>query len=771
MPSLFYEYRNLRLNITLLELSSLLNGDLQSSREEEVVDAVLYDSRLVQSGERGVFFALKGKFRNGAKFIEDAYSKGVRSFVVQQFPSEPLPDASYIKVEDTLTALYALAVWHRQKFDIPVLLVAGTHGKTSVKEWLSVLLNERYAIVKSPKSYNSKLGLALSILELHEKAELGIFEVSISDPSEGAFFNKIIKPSYGILTFVGKKFDDRFKNPRDKIQEYADLFNGTDYVFLSSSEEDVVKNQGLNIHAIKESDFLKELEVLELDQEVRKKNAALCLGISSFLEGKTTLSKEDLPEVAMRLETYEGIQNAFIINDTYSLDKESLEASLQYQLSISSGRKKIVLLPNDETLNNREITSLFEYYKTDEFYFVDSLEETTCDISNAVVLIKGNKGTGMNQIANQLRLKRHKTEIEVNLSAARKNLHTIKDRLEEDVKCLVMVKANAYGTGLNKMANHFEQLGVDYLGVAYTDEGIALRQHGITCPILVMNAGINDFHDCIDFELEPAVYSLSILDELIKELIAQDKKKFPIHLKLDTGMKRLGIDNSEINDFIDVLKSQPEIGLKGVFSHFSESDKVEDKAFTLTQIERFKNACTMLEERISEPFIRHLSNSEGVLNYPSAQFDMVRLGIVVYGVSTNRLIAKQLLPVIAWKSRVSQVKNIQKGESVGYGRSYVADKEMKIAIIPVGYADGFRRSLGNGKGSVYINGSRFYTVGNVCMDMIMIDISSEEIRVGDVVEIIGEKQSLLDFSELLDTIPYEVLTSLSNRVHRNYVIT
>jgi alanine racemase len=760
----------LKINITLRKLAQVIQGDISGPIKEVIIHSVAYDSRLVQSGENKVFFALNGKFRNGSDFISDAYSKGIRVFVVEQIPNEQKNDAAYIKVKNPLASLLTLAKWHRNQFDIPIITIAGTHGKTSVKEWLCILLNEKYNIVKSPKSYNSKLGLALSMLELHDDAELGLFEVSVSEPGEGKQFNELLNPSYGVLTFVGEKFDENFDSSQKK-DEYIHLFQGAECVFSDRTSAELINKQELNIHVIDPNEFHDEVENLRFNEEAKKNNAVLCLGISKFLDGRSTVHKDELPEVAMRLETYEGVQNSFIVNDTYSLDKESLEASLQYQLSISSGKKKIVLLPKDDSLNTPEIVALLEHYKTDEFYFIDCLEDVTCDLSNSIVLVKGSKGSNMNQIANQLKLKRHKTEIEVNLSAVRKNLHLIKDRLSENVKCLVMVKANAYGTGLIKMAKHVEQLGVDYLGVAYTDEGVTLRQNGIQCPVLVMNAGTNDFQECIDYNLEPAIYSMSILDELIKDLIAQNKRGFPIHLKLDTGMKRLGIDVSEINDFIDVLKSQPEIALKGVFSHFSESYNLKDRTYTLSQIEIFKNACLILAERVSEPFIRHIANSEGVLNYPDAQFDMVRLGILVYGVSSNSKVEKQLLPVIAWNSRVSQLKKVQKGESIGYGRSYIAEKEMKIAIIPVGYADGYRRSLGNGKGSVYINGHKFYTIGNVCMDMIMIDISNEEVHSGDLVEIIGENQSLVQFSELLDTIPYEVLTSLSNRVHRNYIIS
>jgi len=769
VSGLFYEYRILKINITLEKLAQIIHGEINGAIKDASVHSVAYDTRLIQSGEHKAFFALKGKFRKGSDFVSEAYSKGVRVFVLEQAPDEQKNDAVYIKVKNSLDSLLTLAKWHRNKFDIPVVAIAGTHGKTTVKEWLGILLSEKYRVVKSPKSYNSKLGLALSMLELNHDSEFGLFEVSITEPGEGKVFQEILNPSYGILTHAGDKFDYNFESKRDKLGEYVSLFKNTKKVFFESDLYAELFNN-YSHQNIQVSDFKMELDRLEFKQAVKKINASICLCVASYFKVHVELEKGSLPDLAMRLESYEGIENTTIINDTYSLDAESLETSLQYLSTLGQTKKRIVLLPKGDMANKSETLDLVKQYQIDEHHFIESKDDIDFPISNSVILVKGGKDTNMNRIAGQLKLKHHRTKIEINLSAIRKNIHLVKDRLSGDTKCLIMVKANAYGTGLIKVGQYNEQIGADYLGVAYTDEGVDLRKNGVKCPILVMNAGVDDFQECIDNQLEPSIYSLSILDEFVKILIANKIKGFPIHLKIDTGMKRLGLHENEIELFISLLNSQPEIRLKGVYSHFSESDNIANSEFTEGQLKSFLNTCSVLSERTSASFIRHISNSDGVINFPESQLDMVRLGLVAYGISNNPKIKKELTPVIKWSSQVAQVKNVKKGESIGYGRSYVAEKEMKIAIIPVGYADGYRRSLGNGKGSVYINGHAFYTVGNVCMDMIMIDISNEAIHVGDLVEIIGENQNLIQLSQLLDTIPYEVLTSLSNRVHRNYII-
>ena len=759
----------MKIDITSSELAKIVGGKIKTSTVDINIDAVVYDSRRITSGQNKVFFALKGAFRSGMSFINEAYDKGVRVFVLPEKTDQQKEDAVYIYVSDTLSALMELAKWHRNSYNIPVIGVAGSHGKTIVKEWLGLLLNEKFKVVKSPKSYNSKLGLALSILELHEEAEVGVFEVSLTEPGEGDLFRELLKPTIVGLTSILKKSIGSINAEKDLLDEYAHFCSESKHVFYPSGFgfESI---QHDNHVALELNKFKEQLEFLNFNQDIKKANATLCLGISDFMGVQASMRKDLFPDLAMRLESYDGIDNSIVINDTYGLDLHSLETSLQYQLSVAQGKRKIVLLPKAGNMDESGTIKVLNRYQPDAFYFIESIDDINFSLNNSIVLVKGGKESFMNKIAGQLKLKRHRTKIEVNLTAIRKNLHLIKSRLEDHTKCLVMVKANAYGSGLIKVGQYIEQLGADYLGVAYTDEGVALRKSGVKCPILVMSAGADDFQDCIDFSLEPSVYSLQILDELVKTLIANKKVAFPIHLKVDTGMKRLGINASQVPQFIEVLKSQPELSLSGIYSHFAESDNTENTSFTNQQIRIFHEVCERVKKRVSEPFIRHISNSAGVYNFPSSQMDMVRLGLVVFGTASDHRVAEDLIPVIKWSSQVSQIKEVEIGDSVGYGRSFIAEKRMKIAIVPVGYADGFRRSLGNGKGFVFIHGHRCPTVGQVCMDMVMIDVSNLNLQVGDTVEIIGENQSLLDFSNLLGTIPYEILTGLSSRVHRNYVV-
>jgi alanine racemase len=375
----------------------------------------------------------------------------------------------------------------------------------------------------------------------------------------------------------------------------------------------------------------------------------------------------------------------------------------------------------------------------------------------------------MQKWAMHLKLRKHKTQIEINLSAVRHNLVEYKESLHKETKILVMVKAQAYGSGLVRIAQFIEKTGVDYLGVAYVDEGVELRKAGVLLPILVMNAEEEAFGDCINYNLEPAIYSFEQLDALLHQLIAQSQEGFPVHLKFDTGMNRLGFLPNEVRKLVDIIRSQPEICIKSVYSHLAESDNKENQRFTLDQIERFSSSCEQIKTAINQPFLRHILNSDGIVNFASNQFDMVRMGIGVFGISTNPVWKKKLQAVIAWKSTISQLKKVSKGQSVGYNRSFIAPTDLTIAVIPVGYGDGYRRSLSNGKGGVFIQGVFCPTVGNVCMDMIMVDVTHVKAKSGDEVEIIGPNQGVEELAIQMGTIPYELLTGISQRVHRSYI--
>jgi alanine racemase len=754
--------------LSIKQFAQIIAVDSISLEPDIFVSGVVYDTRKIFDGNGKVFFALQGKYRDGIAFVEEAYQKGIRVFVLDELPEVLQHDAVYLKVDEPLDALMTLARWHRNQFKIPVIAIIGTHGKTTIKEWLATLLKQNYQLVKSPKSYNSKLGVALSLLGLHEEAEIAVFEASLTHEGDGTLFNELIKPTHSIVGHVGDKYNENFASNKDKAKEYKDFLKDSKVVFSADSKaHNFVTNEQELIKVILED----QTREVGLSQKLKAENAAISKRVASHFE--ITIPKAFVfSDVVMRLETFDGINDSLIINDTYSLDIDSLEAALQYQRSVAKSKRRVLFLPKDlEQTPNHDIKNLINRFHPIDCHYLDSLEIDPEIIQESVVLVKGNHGAFMNSIAHYLKLKHHRTKINVDLSALRKNIHLLKGLLPENTMSLIMVKANAYGTGIIKTASFVEGLGVDYLGVAYTDEGVALRKSGVVCPILVMSPGPDDFQDCISYDLEPSIFSLQLLDDFIKVLILKNRVGFPIHLKIDSGMHRLGISPEDIPSFIDVLNSQPEFYLKGVYSHFSESDNWQERSFTKTQLQVFEHSCATIASYVSYPFLKHIANSAAIINYPEACLDMVRMGLVVYGVTSNTELSQKLKPVIEWRSEVVQVKTLKCGDSIGYNRSFTADVNMEIAVIPVGYGDGFRRSLGAGRGHVFIEGVKCKTLGNICMDMLMVDITGKGILEGTPVEIIGKNQTLANFAAQLDTIPYEVLTSLSSRVHRNYIVS
>ena len=762
----------MKLNLQYTDFCQSISGEHLCGPQHFIIEKVVYDSRKIASSEGQAFFALKGEFRDGNDFLNDAYRKGIRVFVVTEIPNKPHKNAAYILVRDTLASIQYLALQHRKKFNYPVIAITGSNGKTTVKEWLYHLLSDKMRIIRSPKSYNSQLGVALSLLEMHEKADLAIIEAGISRSGEMESLQKMIQPDFGIFTSFGSAHEEGFSSSEEHLEEKLKLFQGCKKTLVSSSIQ-LEKNKLNQINGIliNPVDYAKELAVFPFTDKPSIISGNLALAAAKSL-GKLDLERiKSLPRLAMRMETFEGRDNSIIINDTYNLDLDALEFSLEYQLAISEGKKRIVLVGLDEANKHKEqdLIQILEKFKPDSYQFVFPGQNPKIDVSNAVVLVKGTRKSEMEKLASRLRLKKHKTFVEINLSAIKHNVQIFKSQLNPTTKMLAMVKAQSYGAGLEKIGLYLEKQGIDYLGVAYPDEGVELRKAGVKVPILVMNPVDEGFEDCIKYQLEPSVFSFEQLDELLHELIFQGVQNFPIHLKLDTGMRRLGFDFKELPRLMEVIQAQPEISIKGVYSHLADSDNRRDKRFTDLQIRRFIEACNYISSNYVGKFITHLLNSEGIANFPEAQFNMVRIGIGMYGVSSNPALVKKLRPVISWKSTVSQVKQIQRGESVGYSRSFVADKNMEIAIVPVGYADGFRRSLSNGVGSVVINGQICNVVGRVCMDMIMVDVTKKFVKTGDRVELIGDKITLSQFAEKMQTISYEVLTSISKRVHRTYI--
>ena len=767
----------MKLGISYSELCTAIHGiSLCEENSTLVLESVAYDSRKLIDGNSTIFFALSGEFRDGHTFIESAYSKGIRTFVISKdIPFDKFPDARFIQVKDTLVALQDLAHFHREKFNYPIIAITGSAGKTTVKEWLYHLLSPTLRISRSPKSYNSQLGVALSLLELQKDSDLALIEVGISKPGEMERLAEIVRPTLGVFTSFGRAHEENFQSTQAHINEKLRLFTKVQKTYFPNSIH-LTTEQQEKIHgvALKPENFQKELSLLPFDDKASVNNALVAIALSKLLLENTKLIKEripTLPQLALRMETFEGINGNTIINDTYNLDLDALTHSLEFQLRSAGNRKRVVIIGLDaeNSLLKAELERIVEAFKPDFLYIISQNEQLPQSFENSVILIKGTRKANMQRLAKQFRLKNHKTFVEIDLSAVRKNIMVFKSKLQPETKILAMVKAQSYGSGVEKMAHFLEQQGMDYLGVAYTDEGVELRKQGIKLPILVMNAEEDGFEDCINYQLEPAIFSFNQLDQFIKELIFQGQTDFPIHLKLDTGMKRLGFELQDVPRVCEILQAQPEIRVKSVYSHLADADNRRDKRFSEHQIQRFNQAVYTLSQTLNYTFDRHILNSEGVANYPNAQFEMVRMGIGMYGLSSNPTVKQKLKPVMRWISAISQVKILAKGDSVGYGRTFIAEKETKIAIIPVGYADGFKRSLSNGQGGVFIQDKFCPTVGRVCMDMIMVDVSKLQVKEGDRVEIIGENQTIEKFAENMQTIAYEVMTSISKRVHRVYL--
>ena len=766
----------MKINFSYSEICCITKGRSLTDSSDETIKMVSFDTRKIIQSKNVLFFALKGDFRNGNLFINEAYSKGIRLFVVsEEINCNNYPEASFILVENSLWALQEIAKMHRLKFSYPVVAITGSVGKTMVKEWAYHFLSSKLRVIRSPKSYNSQLGVALSLLELHENCDVALIEVGISKPNEMLRLKEIVQPTLGIFTSFGSAHKENFESQEKHLEEKLILFSECLKTYYHSSIElsarQISAINGIEIYPDILDNYKKNLV---LTDNVSLHNLEIAVQIAhefEVSESQILFKTSSLPKLALRMETFEGVNGNTIINDTYNLDFDALTQSLEYQYSVANKRERVVIigLDDESILKKAEIDKLIAPFHPDKVIYVESDSELD-HLENCVILIKGSRKADMQRVARQYRLKNHKTYLEIDLNAVRHNLSIFKGYLKPKTKILAMVKSNSYGSGTEKMASFYEQQGIDYLGVAYVDEGVELRNQGITLPILVMNAEEDGFENCIAFNLEPAIYSFDQLDQFIKELIFSGKTDYPIHLKVNTGMMRLGFEVSEIGQVIEIIQAQPEVKIKSVYSHLADSDNIADTEFTNIQIKRFEKAWMKIQEHISYPFDRHILNSEGVSRFPNAQYEMVRLGIGMYGYSSNPEFKNKIQAAVNWNSSISQIKTIKKGESVGYSRTFLAENAMQIAIIPVGYADGFRRSLSNGKGSVFIQNKSCKVLGRVCMDMIMVDITDLNCQSGMHVEIIGKNQTMEQFSEQMETIPYEVMTSFSRRVHRVYLM-
>lgn len=803
------------------------------------VSWLLTDSRSLNFPEETLFFALATKRNNGAKYIPELYARGVRNFVVAEENIAPFlekfetcySDVNFLRVVSPLKALQKLAQQHRMEFSCPVIGITGSNGKTIVKEWLHQLLCPSRRVVRSPRSYNSQIGVPLSVWQIDEDTELAIIEAGISEPGEMKSLEHIIRPTIGILTNIGGAHQENFFSMQEKCLEKLSLFSKCDVVIYNGDDEFISScvsksmlpareiawsckdmDRPLFISSIKKGEDSTEISYRYLDMDnsytlpftddASIENSLHCLAAALYL----MLSPEEITEgmarleqVAMRLEVKEGKNGCMIINDSYNSDLVSLEIALNflYRRSMSKKLKRTLILSDIlETGQNtlslyRQVAQLVRNQKIDriigvgeeissaasrfdipsEFFFtteelIKAISRGEIKMENEFILIKGARRFHFDMLTELLEKKVHETILEVNLGAMVENLNHYRSMLKPETKMVCMVKASAYGAGSYEIAKTLQERGVDYLAVAVADEGYGLRKAGITANIMVMNPEMTAFKTMFDQRLEPEVYSFHLLDALIREAEKEGVTHFPIHVKLDTGMHRLGFAPSDMPELIRRLKCQNTVVVRSVFSHFVGSDSAKFDSFTRRQVEFFNKASEELQAAFPYKILRHICNTAGIERFPGAQFDMVRLGIGLYGINPidNGIIHN----VDTLKTTILQIREVPQEDTVGYSRRGELKRNSRIAAIPIGYADGLNRHLGNGKAYCLVNGKRAAYVGNICMDVCMIDVTDIDCKEGDSVEIFGDHLPVTVLSEALDTIPYEILTSVSTRVKRVY---
>ena len=785
------------------------------------VDHISIDSRSLQNGQTTLFFALSGPNNDAHHYIDELIDVGVLNFVVTHVPDEVRGQANFLIVENTLDALQQFAAYYRGLYHFPIIGITGSNGKTIVKEWLNFLLSPDYNIIRSPKSYNSQVGVPLSVISINEKHNLGIFEAGISTVNEMEKLEKIIKPTIGLLTNIGSAHDEGFSNIGEKMKQKLKLFSDVEVLILHKSKTVEAflspkiktfswscKYENADVFIVKKiivdktslkvkynnDDF--EIKIPFLD-DASVENAIQCMMVllhfgydPKVIENRMAL----LFPVEMRLKVKNGINNTTIIDDSYSSDFQSLKIALDFLESQKLYKKKTLILSDifQSGLSNEELYSnVSQLIIANKINRIIGIGETisqfknkflncvtfattndfiaafdTLSFGNETILIKGARHFRFEEIVAMLEEKTHETVLEINLNAISHNLNFYKSKLKPETKLMVMVKAFSYGNGGFEIAKLLEHHKTDYLGVAFADEGISLKNAGITLPIMVLNPENTSFSAIIQHGLEPEIYSIKGLNAFLKIAAQKKLENYPIHIKLDTGMHRLGFEQNNINELIFTLKENKFVKVKSILSHLATSDDLLHKDFALSQIAFFEQLSSKLMSELKIKPIRHILNTSGISNFPQAQYDMVRLGIGLYGVSNDREEQKFLENVGTLKSIISQIRTIPAGDSVGYGRRFVAEKPTKIATIPIGYADGISRHWGNETGFVTINNKKAKIVGSICMDMLMVDATEIKCKEGDPVVIFGESPTVIYIAEQLKTIPYEILTSISQRVKR-----
>jgi Alr-MurF fusion protein len=810
---------------------------------------LLTDSRYLSDPKNTVFISIKGERHDGHDFIPLLYQKGLRYFIVEKAVVEANRDLKNLLensdiqafvVDNAIKTLQKIAADHRLQFLYPVIGITGSNGKTIVKEWLSNLLSQDINIVKSPRSYNSQIGVALSVWDMNENHELGIFEAGISQASEMQNLADIINPEIGIFTNIGSAHNSGFRSTKQKISEKLRLFKKSRALIYCKDHKEVQEeilillkavNPGIELISwskqqigshcvdikINENDAAITLYyegdeysfTLPFVDDASIENALHAIFTAIYLERKQfkNLKFENVKErlsslkpIAMRLELKQGINENYIIDDTYNNDLGGLKMALNFMSQNHTKRKKVLIISDIQQtgLSDAElILQLRELLKAQELalliavgpklkafheqlstignqapYFFDSTEDfkklfDVDTLKNSLILIKGARSFSFEKIVNVFVRRTHGTVFEINLNALTQNLNFYRAKIGKDTKIMVMVKAFAYGSGSTEVASLLQYHRVDYLSVAYPDEGVSLRQNGIKLPIMVLNSSKETFHKLFEFDLEPEIFSAKILKEYVSfkaELFPN--KKCKIHLKIDTGMHRLGFENDDLEQLCHTLADENTITVASIFSHLVGADEAHHNEFSQNQIASFKTATEYISKTLQINPLRHICNSAGIMRFPEAKFDMVRLGIGLYGIEAADIEPDMIEPIGTFKSTISQIKTVKAGETIGYSRKGFAEKEMQLATIAVGYADGYDRRLSNGVGKMLVNGVLCPVVGNVCMDMTMLDVTDASCLEGDQVILFGKNPHIKDIAASIGTIAYELLTGISERVKR-----
>ena len=777
-----------------LEIASFIGAKTEGLKGREI-DWLLTDSRSLCYPESTLFFAIKTEVGNGHLYVADLYQRGVRAFVVSEEVEGDFPDADFLVVQNTLFALQSLAAQHRSRFDIPVIGITGSNGKTVVKEWLYQLLSPNYTITRSPRSYNSQTGVPLSVWGLNKSTEIAIFEAAISKKNEMAALERIIKPTIGIFTCLGGAHQENFSTFEEKCMEKLQLMKDAKVVIYPAGDS-VIKN------CIRQARLKGRLIACPSTGNAYEDNEALCRAACREMGLDDDIIEERLralEPVAMRLEVKDGQNDCTLINDSYNSDLSSLDIALDFmnRRPEKEGRQRTLILSDilqsgvephalysqlADLLEQRSINNLIAVGGVISahmncfaglpiccrfFANTDALlqDEIMNRLEHQLILIKGARKFHFERITDRLEKKVHETILEVNLSAIVQNLNYYRSFMKPETKMVCMVKADAYGAGAVEVAKTLQDHNVDYLAVAVADEGVTLREKGITQGIMVMNPEMRSFSALFQYNLEPEIYSFRLLDALIYAAEHEGITNFPVHIKLDTGMHRLGFDpEKDMPQLIERLKRQTALIPRSVFSHFVGSDSDDFDDFSAKQYELFLKGSKQLQEAFPHPILRHICNSAAIEHFPDRHLEMVRLGLGLYGINSRN--NQTIHNVSTLRTTILQIHEVKAGESVGYSRRTVLERDSRIASLPIGYADGLNRLLGNRKGYCLVNGQKADYVGNICMDVCMIDVTDIPCQEGDLATIFGDQLSPAELASRCGTIPYEILTGIAPRVKR-----